>query len=227
MKNSSVGLIQSIMDSDIYDILSKEQLEHVPLVHIKKNTIFIPAIDVENIGLYYVMDGVVDVISQAYNGRSFLIDTVSKGEFIGKFSNMRKQNFYADIKTRTDCTLLNLMVIKQELLNNKDFLLFFYLKTSSRLYEMYKIEMMRTLFTYEEILAYCLLDLSDNEGVVHMKDKDICLKTSISERQFYYIMKKFKTCRIIEHDKKRIGVVEPEKLKNIAVNVLNFMKNRI
>ena len=92
---------------------------------------------------------------------------------------------------------------------------------------MYKIAMMRTLFTYEEILAYCLMDISNDEGVIFAKDKEICLKTSISERQYYYIMKKFKDSKILTNNKKHIKILDADKLKKISSKVVNFMKNSI
>ena len=95
------NLISKLTEQNIYDVLSQEQLSRVPIVKIEQNTIFIPAVDDDNIGLYYILDGVVEVVSQSYNGRSFLIDTVVKGEFIGKFFKIRRQNFYSDIKTQT------------------------------------------------------------------------------------------------------------------------------
>ena len=220
-------LMSKIMEKSIYDFFSEEQLQRIPVVNIDKNTVFIPAVDQENIDLYYILEGKVEVISQSYNGRSFLIDTVEQGEFIGKFSNMRKQNFYSDIKTQTPCKMLKLTDIKNEILNDESFLLFFYFKTSNRLYEMYKISMMRTLFTYEEFLAYSLLDIADEEGFIGAKDKQICLKTSISERQYYYIMKKFRNVHIIDQNKKGIYIVDLDSLKTIACSVVNFMKNRI
>lgn len=227
MYTQSYNLVSKLSERNIYDVLSEEQLRRVPVVNIEKNTVFIPAVEAENMGLYYILDGVVEVISQSYNGRSFLIDTVMPGEFIGKFSNMRKQNFYSDIKTQTSCKLLNLTALKNELLNDEQFMLLFSFKTSNRLYEMYKIGMMRTLFTYEEILSYCLLELADETGCISSKDKYICLKTSISERQYYYIMKKFRSNNIIGQNKKKICILEREKLEEIAFNIINFMKNRI
>lgn len=220
-------LISKLKEKSIYDLLSEEQLLRIPVVYINKNTVFIPAIDQENIDLYYILEGRVEVVSQSYNGRSFLIDTLAPGEFIGKFSHMRKQNFYADIKTQTSCTLLKLTDIKNEILNDEQFLLFFYFKTSNRLYEMYKISMMRTLFTYDEILAYYLLDIANESGFIGEKDKHICLKTSISERQYYYIMKKFRHDYLIGQDKRGIYILDIAGLKAIAIGVINFMKNRI
>lgn len=221
------GLVSKAMEQNIYDFLSEEQLRRIPVVDIKKDTVFLPAIDQENMSLYYILEGKVDVISQSYNGRSFLIDTLSPGEFIGKFSHMRNKNFYADIKTQTPCKMLKLSEIKNEILNDERFLHFFYFKTSNRLYDMYKISMMRTLFTYEEILAYHLLDISDDAGFITDKDKNICLKTSISERQYYYIMKKFRNSQVISESKKGISILDIDRLKDIAFNVINFMQNRI
>lgn len=221
------GLISKAMEQSIYDFLSEDQLRRIPVVDIKKDTVFLPAVDQDSMSLYYILEGKVDVISQAYNGRSFLIDTVSQGEFIGKFSHMRNKNFYADIKTQTQCKLLKLSEIRNEILNDERFLHFFYFKTSNRLYDMYKISMMRTLFTYEEILSYHLLDIADNSGLITDKDKHICLKTSISERQYYYIMKKFKAAGIITQSKSGIAIVDIDSLRDIAFNVINFMKNRI
>ena len=220
-------LISKLMKKSIYDVLSEDQIRRVPVVNIDKNIIFIPAIDQEIVDLYYILEGRVEVISQSYNGRSFLIDPLGPGEFAGKFSHMRKQNFYCDIKTQTSCTMLKLTDIKNEVLNDEQFLLFFYFRTSTRLYEMYKISMMRTLFTYEQILAYYLLDLSNEEGFIAEKDSQICLKTGISERQYYYIMKKFRNDQMISQDKRGINICDMAGLSSIACSVINFMKNRI
>ncbi|KYZ78148.1 hypothetical protein AXX12_00970 [Anaerosporomusa subterranea] len=220
-------MTSELMGKSIYDFLSPEQRSRIPVAKINKNTVFIPAMAQENIDLYYILEGKVEVLSQAYNGRSFLVDALGPGEFVGKFSQMRKQNFYCEIKTNTSCTLLKLTEIKNELLNNERFLLFFYCKTSSRIYEMYKISMARTLFTYEELLAYYLLDLANEAGFIGDKDTTICLKTNISERQYYYLMKKFRNGQMISHDKKGIYILDLAGLQAIAANVIKFMKNRI
>lgn len=212
---------------DIYNFLSEEQLQKAPVVNIAKNTTFISSANRENVDLYYVLEGVVEVVSHSYNGRSFLVDTVSQGDFIGKFSNMRKQNFYADIKTRTACKLLNLSKIKDEILRDEQFLLFFCVKTSNRLYEMYKISMMNKLFSYEEILAYYLLSIANATGVVVDTDKHICFNTGISERQYYYLMKKFRDRGIINQDKKNICILDIASLEATAFNIIRFMGNSI
>lgn len=224
---SDNNFILGIVGKNIYDFLSQEQISKIPVVNYKKNTIFIPAITQENIDLYYILNGTVEVVTQSYNGRRFLIDTLEQGEFIGKFSQMRKQNFYCEIKTRTSCTMLKLTEIKNELFNDERFSLFFYIKTSNRIYEMYKASMARTLFTYEELLAYHLLNIANKEGFIGDKDTSICLKTNISERQYYYIMKKFINERIICTDKKGIYILDIDSLMAIATKVIKFMMNSI
>lgn len=215
------------MEKSIYDFLSPEQLKRIPLVNIEKSIVFIPAMAQENIDLYYILKGRVGVFSQSYNGRRFLIDTLGPGEFVGKFSQMRKQNFYAEIKTTTQATLLKLTDIKNELFNHEQFLLFFYIKTSNRVYEMYKISMARTLYTYEELLAYNLLNKANEAGFIVDTDANICLETNVSERQYYYITKKFENNHFISHDKKGIYIRDIAGLQAIAANVTKFMMNQI
>ena len=214
-------------EKDIYSFLSEEQIQKAPVVNVAKNTTFISSVNRENVDLYYILEGVVEVVSHSYNGRSFLVDTVAQGDFIGKFSNMRKQNFYADIKTRTACKLLNLSRIKDEILKDEHFLLFFCVKTSNRLYEMYKISMMNKLFTYEEILAYYLLNIASEAGVVVDTDKNICFNTGISERQYYYIMKKLRDRGVVKQDKKNIHILDIASLEAAAFNIIRFMGNSI
>lgn len=224
---SDNNLIIELAGKDIYDFLSREQIGRIPVVNYNKNTIFIPAVTQEDIDLYYILKGTVEVVTQSYNGRRFLIDTLGQGEFIGKLSHMRKQNFYCEIKTRTSCTMLKLTEIKNELFNDERFSLFFYIKTSNRIYEMYKISMARTLFTYDELLAYHLLNIANEEGFIGDKDASICLKTNISERQYYYIMKKFISERMICTDKKGIYILDRDSLMALASKVIKFMMNSI
>lgn len=220
-------LTAEIMKKSIYDFLSHEQLEKNLTVNIDKNVVFIPAMTQENIDLYYILKGNVGVYSQSYNGRRFLIDSLGPGQFVGKFSQMRKQNFYCEIKTNTQATLLKLTDIKNELFNHEHFLLYFYIKTSNRVYEMYKISMARTLFSHEELLAYYLLNKANDAGFIGDTDANICLEANISERQYYYIAKKFENSHLVSHDKKGIYIRDIDGLKAIAANVTKFMMNQI
>jgi len=220
-------LTSEILKKNIYDFLSHEQLNKSLTVSIDKNIVFIPAMAQENIDLYYILEGNVGVYSQSYNGRRFLIDPLGPGQFVGKFSQMRKQNFYCEIKTTTPAILLKLTDIKNELFNHAPFLLYFYIKTSNRVYEMYKISMARTLFSYEELLAYYLLNKANEAGFIGDTDANICMVANISERQYYYITKKFENDHLISNDKKGIYISDIVGLKAIAANVTKFMMNQI
>ena len=220
-------LTSEILQKSIYDFMSHKQLETSLKVTLNKNVVFIPAMAQENIDLYYILEGYVGVYSQAYTGRRFLIDKLGPNQFVGKFSQMRKQNFYCEIKTNTQATLLKLTDIKNELFNHEHFLLYFYVKTSNRVYEMYKISMARTLFSYEELLAHYLLDKADEAGFIGETDANICMESNISERQYYYITKKFENDHLINHDKKGRVIRNIVGLKDIAANVTKFMKNQL
>ena len=220
-------LTSEIMKKNIYDFLSHEQLDKSLTVNLDKNIVFIPAVAQENIDLYYILEGNVGVYSQSYNGRRFLIDSLGPGQFVGKFSQMRKQNFYCEIKTNTQATLLKLTDIKNELFSHEQFLLYFYIKTSNRVYGMYKISMARTLFSYEELLAYYLLNKANEAGFIGDTDTNICLEANISERQYYYITKKFENDHLISHDKKGRYIRDIVGLKDIAANATKFMMNQI
>jgi CRP-like cAMP-binding protein len=220
-------IMSKVAEKNIYDFLSQEQISKIPIVNIAQKTVFIPAMAQENIDLYYILKGRVDIFSQSYHGRHFLVDILGPSEFIGKFSQMRKQNFYCEVETHTPCTMLKLTALKKELFSDERFFLFFSIKTTKRVYEMYKISMMRTLFSYKEILAYYLLDIANETGFIDARDTDICLKTNISERQYYYIMKKFKNERIISYNSKGIHIIDTVGLTAIASDITKFMLNKV
>ena len=220
-------LLWDIAKKNIYDYLSQEHLSRTSVVNIKENTVFIPATAQKNIDLYYILKGTLDVLSQSYSGHRFIIDPLGPNEFVGKFSQMRQQHFYSEVKTNTPCTLLKLTAIRNELMNDERFLLFFCIKTSNRLYEMYKISMVRTLFPYHEILAYNLINLANKSGFISDTGTNICLKTNISERHYYYLIKKLRDKQIISLTKKGISIRDMAALTAIADNVTKFMTNQV
>ena len=87
--------------------------------------------------------------------------------------------------------------------------------------------MARTLFSYEELLAHYLLNKANEAGFISDTDANICLEANISERQYYYIAKKFENDHLINHDKKGRYIRDVAGLKDIASNVTKFMKNQI
>jgi len=122
---------------------------------------------------------------------------------------------------------LRLTELKDELFDNEKLFLYLQIKTTNRVYEMYKLSMARTLFTNEELLAYYLLNSANKEGTISDRDASICLKTHISERQYYYLIRKLINQGTICHDKNGIHILDINHLKNVVVNVTEFMENKI
>ncbi|MCI5753886.1 MAG: cyclic nucleotide-binding domain-containing protein [Clostridiales bacterium] len=212
-----------IFQHDIFQYLPEGIAETLPTVRVNKDTVFIPAEAQEVIDLYYILDGEVSVFAQSHNGREFLIDTLPSGNFIGKFSQMRNQNFYCEVRANCDCRLLVLTRYKEFLLSDKSFALYFYIKTTDRVYEMYKLSMARTLYSYDELFAYWLLKLADDKRVVACEDELIRLKMNISERQFFYLLKKLGGLKLIRRARNKIQLLDEDGLRDLAQNVCAFM----
>ena len=212
-----------IFQHDIFQYLPEGIAETLPTVRVNKDTVFIPAEAQEVIDLYYILDGEVSVFAQSHNGREFLIDTLPSGNFIGKFSQMRNQNFYCEVRANCDCRLLVLTRYKEFLLSDKNFALYFYIKTTDRVYEMYKLSMARTLYSYDELFAYWLLKLADDKRVVACEDELIRLKMNISERQFFYLLKKLGGLKLIRRARNKIQLLDEDGLRDLAQNVCSFM----
>ena len=212
-----------IFQHDIFQYLPEGIAETLPTVRVNKDTVFIPAEAQEVIDLYYILDGEVSVFAQSHNGREFLIDTLPSGNFIGKFSQMRNQNFYCEVRANCECRLLVLTRYKEFLLSDKSFALYFYIKTTDRVYEMYKLSMARTLYSYDELFAYWLLKLADDKRVVACEDELIRLKMNISERQFFYLLKKLGGLKLIRRARNKIQLLDEDGLRDLAQNVCAFM----
>ena len=205
------------------EIIPRHILEKLTVVELKKKVVFIPLEEQKDIELYYILEGQVSCFTVDFNGREFLVDSLGPGEFIGKFSQMRNMNFNCGVRTATDCKLLRLTPCKKELLSDKNFSLYFYLKTSDRVYEMYKLAMLRMLFPSNEVLAYWLLKLAKDGTNIEEKAESICLQTNISKRQFFYCIKNFCDEGLIEKSGKQINILDKDGLKDIAGNVYLFM----
>ena len=163
------------------EIIPRHILEMLTVVELKKKVVFIPLEEQKDIELYYILEGKVSCFTVDFNGREFLVDSLGPGEFIGKFSQMRNMNFNCGVRTATDCKLLRLTPCKKELLSDKNFSLYFYLKTSDRVYEMYKLAMLRMLFPSNEVLAYWILKLAkDGTNIEEKLRVSACRRISAS-----------------------------------------------
>lgn len=178
-----------VEDTHIYFIL-KRHIGNFVIKQVPKGKVFSRALDNDKT-IYYIISGEVKVEGISVNGKKILVDYISENEFAGHISCIRKSNFYCDSIAATNVNLLCLdYELMERLLKDPEFSTFFYYKTSARLYIMYKKMLMSNFFNQNEIVAYYLLEQSQNNIIVFKSVYDICAQMNISRRNYYNILKK-------------------------------------
>lgn len=211
---------------EILNYISEEELRKFPIVHVKKGATFIPADKQKVVKLYYILQGTVDVHSTSYNGREFLIDQLGADDFIGKFSQLRGIDFQCSVKASSEVEMLDMTAYSKKLWDESTKLgAFFHYKTSNRVYMMYKLSMLRMLFSYEEIFAYWLLAERDERTNIIDDVKEVFLKMNVSDRQIYYLLKKFRELGMIRKEKNRVKILDVDQIRQFADNVCMFMED--
>lgn len=211
---------------EILNYISEEELRKFPIVHVKKGETFIPAYKQEVVKLYYILQGGVDVYATSYNGREFLIDQLGVDDFIGKFSQLRGIDFQCAVKGSSEVKMLDMTAYSEKLWDENTRLgRFFHYKTSNRVYRMYKLSMLRMLFSYEEIFAYWLLAERDERTDIINDVKEVFLKMNVSDRQIYYLLKKFKEMGMIRKEGNRVNILQVDQIRQLAGNVCMFMED--
>ena len=208
-----------------FQLLPEEIVSGLPVVTVKRNTVFIPLDKQEKIRLYYILEGEVECFSIAFNGRRFVVDRSQAGDFVGKFSQMRSKDFKCGVRALSDLKLIDFTEKAQELFSRyPDFHIAFLKETSDRVYGMYKIALLNSQFSYEEILAYWLLKKQNHQHVVTNMD-DAFRHMFISERHEYNLLKSFRKKGLIDSTRGRrnIKLSDPEALRDLAWNIFTFM----
>lgn len=186
-----------IENSDIFTYV-KESLEDIPILTLKKGSYFSKAENIDN-KIYYILEGTVKIESYSVTGKKILIDVISENEFAGQISYFRKHNLYGNNIAVTKTILLCLNNdIMHKLMKNSEFSTFFYFKTSSRLYVMYKKMLMSNLFSQCELVSYYVLENSCDCKFIYKSIYDVCDNLNISRRSLYNILNKFSKDGIIE-----------------------------
>jgi CRP-like cAMP-binding protein len=205
----------------IYDYI-KEYLNEIPIVNYKKGQ-YITRSDENFTEIFFVLDGNVKVECITEYGKSFLVDELSKNEFVGKFSYMYEQNLFCDIKATSNASLLKINnEIFNKLQKNPEFLKIFLYKTSNRIYHMYKKLMMKNLFSLEELFAFYLLKSSEDEIFKFKSTSDLCNIFPISRKGLYNVINKFVKEDLIRKEKKSIIILDKKKLLELSMHVREF-----
>ena len=177
--------------------------------------------------IYYIISGTVKIECISTYGKKVLVDIISENEFAGQISYMRKFNFYSDCIADTDVELLCISnKVMNALMENYNFSTFFYFKTSSRVYQMYKKMLMNNLFNQNELVAYHIVDQSNECKFIYKSIYDICEKLNISRRSLYNILNNLEKNDIIEKEQNGIFLIKDiDYLIEDSYKVKAFLEN--
>ncbi|TQI67856.1 Crp/Fnr family transcriptional regulator [Clostridium sp. KNHs216] len=179
--------------------------------------------------VWYLVSGSVKVEATAQNGKKLLVDIVCEDNYVGHLSNFYGQNFYCDCVAMLSSTLIRIPAeMFRGLLNTQEFSRHFYMKTSARLYDMYKKELMRGLFTQRQQFAFYVIDKT-KDGICRIHSiYYICEYLKISRRNLYNLLARFEEDGIMERlETGDIQVLDMEALFEIAKPVVDFCHNKI
>lgn len=213
--------------AELRQYVSDETLASLPRVSFPANVTFIKSDAEDKISNYFILEGTVSVHALANTGREFWIDSLGPGDFIGKFSQMRGNNFNCEVHTDEPCKMIVLTDVLDELLEDKDFNIYFGRRITDRLYAMYKRLMLRLLFSYDEVLAYYLLKaVEGRDAGFAPRIEPLRRVMNVSERQFYYLLKNMEHDGLIRRvGRGRIKLTNCAGLKRAAHDVSDFMNN--
>lgn len=179
--------------------------------------------------VWYLVSGRVKVETTAQNGNKLLVDIIDEDNYVGHLSNFRGHNFYCDSITTAPSTLLRIPADRfRSLLDTQAFSRHFYMKTSARLYDMYKRDLVRDLFSQRQQFAFYVLEKTQ-DGVCRIHSiYYICEYLKISRRNLYNLLARFSEENILEReDAGDIVVLDMASLCQIAKPVEDFFYNKI
>lgn len=210
-----------LRDTYIYGFV-KEYLNEVAIVNYKKGQ-YIARSDENFTEIFYILDGNVIVECVTEYGKNFLVDELSKNEFVGKFSYMYEQNLFCDIKAASNVSLLKINKDTfNKLQKNPEFLKVFLYKISNRIYYMYKKLMMKNLFASEELFAFYLLKNSEGDIFKFKYTSELCNIFPISRKGLYNVINKLIKKGFIRKEKNSIIITDKKQLLELSVHVREF-----
>lgn len=205
----------------IYNYI-RPYLEEIEIANYKKGQYLTRAdIDIEDI--FFILQGQIQVEYTTKKGRSFLVDELSCNEFAGKISYLYDQHLYCDIIAVTDVSLLKIKAATfKKLKNSPEFLNVFFLKTSRRIYYMYKQLMMKDLFNSEELLSFHILKNSNDNIFIFKSMYRLCKILSISRKNLYNTINRFIERNYISKDKNSLIILDRNSLVKLSASIREF-----
>lgn len=208
-------------DISIYHYI-KDYLEELDLVSFKKGQYITRASQgLEEI--FFILEGNVAVEYLTRNGKSFLVDELCENEFVGNMSYLYNQNLFCDSIATSDVSLLKIKknTLKQ-LQQDKEFLNFFFYKTSKRIYCIYKKLMMKDLFQFDELLAFHILKNAEDDRFKFKSMYSLCQTLAISRKNLYNTINRFTEQNYLRKDKNELVILNRDYLDELSTNVREF-----
>ncbi len=214
-----------IEDSQIFGFI-KDYLNEISIKDVKKGE-YLEKVGEESGNIYYILEGTIKIENVSRTGLKIFVDEVSEDEFTGHISKVRgtKTCLHCDLVVRKSgrviCIPKRLM---DKLLKNDNFANFFYDKTSLRIYYMYKKFLLERLFTWDEIVAYHILENSKDGKFKYKSMYDVCERLNISRKGLYNVINRlvYEGCLEKPSNKSEFVIKDFERLMELASEVSRF-----
>lgn len=215
---------KKIQATAIYEYII-DYLPAIPILDLKKGEYLFRA-DRGGDTLFYIIEGNIKVENITYNGKKLIVDTIGPDNFSGPISNIHNADFQCSGVAETKAKVLVLKKsLMDELMQNDEFLVMFYQKTSKRIYMMYKNILARNLFAENEIMADYILRNSVDGVFKYKSIYSICENLGISRRGIYNILYRFEEEGCIKKMDSAYRILDEDYLNRIAKQVAEFMKS--
>lgn len=183
----------------------------------------------ERADVWYLVNGKVQVETSTKNGKKLVVDIINEDNFVGHLSNFAGQNFFCDSLASVSSTLIR--IPKDVFLQKMEDLAFsrhFYMKVNARLYDMYKKELARGLFSQRQQFAFYIIKNSQNCICRIHNLCTICEFLKISRRHFYNLLEQFTAEGLINRTEAGdIEILDLDALYQVAEPVVNFYYNKV
>jgi CRP-like cAMP-binding protein len=210
--------LNDLQDIFIYQYI-KDYLNEISISNYKKGQ-YITHSNESLEEIYFILDGNIKVECITKSGKSFLVDELSKNEFVGKISYMYEQNLFCDITATSNATLLKINKSTfKKLEKNSEFMKVFLLKTSKRIYFMYKKLMMKDLFRLEETLAFHILKNAEDDVFIFKSMYNLCEILSVSRKNLYNTINSFIEKKYIKKEKSSLIILNRDNLYELSAGV--------
>ena len=216
-----------LQNTSIYPFISSNP-ELCELFTFQRNSYIIRASDADSY-VWYLVEGQVKVIANGSNGKCIVVDMIDEDNFVGHLSNYYEQNFYCDSLAVTNCTLIRIPIGKfNEMMKGMEFSRLFFMKTSARLYIMYKMDLVNHLFTQQQQFAFYLLSNVKGDICYIQSLYRICEFLRVSRRNLYNLIDKFMAEGYLERlEDGKIRILDFEAMREIQKPVADFVHNKI